>query len=394
MRIHALLALTAASLLTAADPTTNVTAAAPTSATSPLTFVINFSAPVQGLTAPELVVTGGSVSGLALVSPSGGYASQWLATVIPAAQGTVTLQVPAGVASTVASENNLLSNSLAVLYDAPPTLSYSVPTFSATQVTFRIGFNEAWTTANASLVTVSGARIDSQGPVGSGASATYDLVVTPWGNGVIHLDVAAGTFRDTDGTSDANAAGGTTFRFGPTSSGTEAAITGTRFISATDHSYVTGDTVDLEVAFSRPIAIQGPSGSEPVLQLNAQGSNGSVPLARYLSVSGSAMRFRYTVASGNYTPALDYTGTGALVVGSQGAIVGDDGFLAGTLLHAPGSSSSLKGSGAVGVNYTPPKPPVADVSGPNTVDSCGAGSGIGLLLTAGLLLAATRFRRR
>lgn len=394
MRIHTLFALAVASLLTAADPTTNVTAAAPTSATSPLTFTINFSAPVQGLTAPELVVTGGSVGGLAAVSPSGGYASQWLVSVIPATQGTVTLQVPAGAASTVASENNLLSNSLPVLYDAPPTLSYGVPAFTATQVTFRIGFNEAWTTANASLVTVSGARIDSQGQVGSGASATYDLVVTPWGNGDIRLDVAAGAFRDTDGTADANAAGGFLHHFGPLPGGTQAVVNRVRFISATDHSYDTGEAVDLEVVFSRTVSVAGPAGSEPVLLLNSQGSNASAPRATYLSTSGSAVRFRYTVASGNYTPALDYTGTGALVVASQGAIVGDDGFLAETGLASPGSAGSLRGSGAVGVNYTPPKPPVSEVAGPNTVDSCGAGSGIGLLLAAGLLLASTRYRRR
>ena len=396
MRTRILLALAAASLVTAADPMTTVTAASSTSATSPLTFVIDFSAPVQGLTAPELDVTGGSVAGLSAVSPSSGFASRWLATVLPSAQGTVTLRVPPGVAENAASEDNLLSNTLPILYDAPLALIYEVPTSSATQATFRIRFNEPWTTANASLVSVAGAQIDSQGQVGSGASATYDILVTKHGNGILRLSVDAGAFTDLDGVASGNAAGGFNFVIGPPSGGTEATVSRTRITSAIDTSYDTGETVDLEVVFSRPVTIAGPPGSEPVLLLNSRGSNSSAPRASYVSATGSVMRFSYTVAGGNYTPALDYTGTTALVIGSQGAIVGDDGYLARTVLPSPGSRSSLRGSGTVGVNFTPPKPPVSDVSGPDTTDECGAGSGIGLLLAAGagLLLAFTRSRRR
>lgn len=397
MRIHALLALTAASLLSAADPTTVISTSEPTTATSPVTFVITFSAPVQGLIPAELVLggVGGTVTGLNPVSPSGGFASQWLAGIQPAGEGLLTLQVPARAAQTASAEDNLLSNSLSVRYDTPPALTITAPVITATQITFRITFDEAWSVANAGLVTVSGAAINSQGVI-TGPPSSYDVVVTPWGDGKVRLTVGAGAFTDLDGTADGNVAGGRDQDFGSLPDGTEAAVSRVRFISPTDTSYDTGEAVDLEVVFSRPVTVEGPSGSEPVLLLNSQGSNASAPRASFVSASGSALRFRYTVANGNYTPALDYTSTAALVIGSQGAIVGDDDFLAKIDLAAPGSGNSLRGSGAVGVNFTPPKPPVSDVSGPDTTDECGAGSGIGLLLAAGagLLLASTRRRHR
>ena len=143
------------------------------------------------------------------------------------------------------------------------------------------------------------------------------------------------------------------------------------------------------------MTIAGPTGGEPPrLTLNSTATSSVAAAAVYQSVSGSTMRMRYTVVSGQSTPALDAISSDALQVGNQGAIVGDDGYLAILSLPNPGSSTSLRGSGAVGINYIPPKPGIGAAAGDDTTDSCGVGSGVGIMLAGGLLLLGWRRRNR
>lgn len=381
LRILLLLTALFASL-TAATPTTTVSTAADSATVSPLTFTITFNQQVQGLLATSLVVTNGTVSNLQAVT-AGTLSAQWVATVVPAGQGAVTLQVPAGAAQNSLLEGNQLSNIATITYDTAPIATITVPAASTSSITFRITFDQAWSVVNASLLTVRGASITSQSTVAGSPFPTYDVVVAPYAFGAVTIDAGAGMFADVGNTPSPAASGSATV--GPASTGSEAQVTSLRFVSATDRSYVTGEAIDLDVVFSRPVTVLGPVAGNPVLALNAVGS-ATAASATYQSTTSNSLRLRYTVLSGNYTPTLDATSTTALTVGNQGGIIGDDGFLAKLTLPAPGATGSLRASGAIGVNFVSPKPSVHDAAGPDDTKSCGAGSGVALMGGLGALL--------
>jgi len=107
---------TASNLLTATYtvPDTTPPSVALTTPSSSVTgpFVVNatFSESVTGLLASEFTVTNGTVTALS----SAGAA--WAATVTPAAAGTVTVSIPAGVAQDAAGNPNTVSNLITVNY--------------------------------------------------------------------------------------------------------------------------------------------------------------------------------------------------------------------------------------------------------------------------------------
>jgi hypothetical protein len=377
--------------LWAINPTVTITPISGSSATSPITFTITFDQPISGLTVGKLTVGNGTITNLAQVT-SGTYSAQWLATVTPTAQGAVTLLVPTSVVQNAASEPNQQSNTATVTYDTAPVATISITTASLSGVTFSIHFDQVWSISDVSKITVAGASITSQATVTATPFNTYDLQVVPYGNGTVSLHVGAGAFVDSGTLTNAAVTG--TVTVGTASTGTEARVTSLTFLSAVDRSYSTGDAIDLDVVFSRPVTVQGLPVGAPALALNATGSASTASSAAYLSTTGSHVTLRYTVLAGHYTSALDAVSTSALTLGNAGGIVGDDNFLAILTLPSPGSSTSLRGSGAVGVNYTPPKPPVDSVAGSDTTSSCGLGSGVGLMLGSFLAGMALVRRRR
>lgn len=359
----------------AATPTVSVTTAAATTPTSPITFLITFNQPVEGLLATELTVTNGSVANLQAAT-AGATSAQWLVTVQPVGEGAVTLFVPAGVAQNTALEGNQLSNTASIVYDTPPVPTISVPAASPSSITFRLTFDQTWSIADATALIVRNALITSQSQVAGSPFPTYDVVVAPFGYGTVTLAAGAGAFRDS--TANSSPAVSSSATVGPAASGSEAQVLSLRFLSATDRSYVTGESVDIEALFSRPITVAGPATGIPALSLNATGSAASPAIATFQSVAGgNALRLRYTVVTGNYTPALEVTDALALNVGNQGGVVGDDGFLARLTLP---SANVLGASGVVGVNFVPPKPSVAEAAGPDETRQCGVGSGLAALL--------------
>ncbi len=299
----------------------------------------------------------------------------------------MSLQIPAGAAQNAANEDNSLSNLAAVIYDTPPVVTVGVTTASLTSVVFHLGFDQAWSLSDVTRLAVVGGNITAQAADGATPIPGYDVTVVPYGSGTLTLTVGAGTF--VDGSSLPNAAVSKPVTVGASSTGSEARVTGLTFVSAVDRTYTTGQAVDLLVNFTRPVTVRG----TPSLQLNATGTATVAAVASYQSASGAQLAFRYVVTDGNYSPSLDAVNSAALVLGANGGIVGDDAFLASTTLPAPGAAGSLSANGPVGINYTPPKPAVDSVAGPDSTDSCGAGSGIGLVLGAGALAFGARRRR-
>ena len=106
--------------------------------TSPIPVSIDFSEPVLGFTQVDITVTDGTVTGFA------GSGASYTADITPTADGTVTVQVAAGIAQDVAGNGNTASNALQVTFDTTgPAVgstslisSYVAPGPSSFTVTF------------------------------------------------------------------------------------------------------------------------------------------------------------------------------------------------------------------------------------------------------------------
>ncbi len=101
-----------------------------------------------------------------------------------------------------------------------------------------------------------------------------------------------------------------------------------------DGTYKPGDTIDIQVVFTKPVTVQG---ANPVMSL----ASGSGVTATYLSGSGSTeLIFRYTVAYEHSAADLDYSSTTLTNAASIKDAMGSN---ATATLPAIGSANSLAG---------------------------------------------------
>jgi hypothetical protein len=100
--------------------TVSTTAPDPTNV-SPIPFTLVFDEAVTGLLANELTVVNGTAGNLLT-----GDNITWTVDVTPTVQGTVSLQVPAGVAQSAGLEDNAQSNLVDLVYDTGAPSGYSV----------------------------------------------------------------------------------------------------------------------------------------------------------------------------------------------------------------------------------------------------------------------------
>ncbi|HNT88362.1 MAG TPA: M4 family metallopeptidase, partial [Candidatus Hydrogenedentes bacterium] len=113
-------------------------------------------------------------------------------------------------------------------------------------------------------------------------------------------------------------------------------------------SFTVGEVIDIDVTFAVPVSVTG----TPRLELETGNIN---RMATYLSGSGGAtLTFRYTVASGDTSPDLDYTNGGALRF--NGGTIKDVSTqtLAVLTLPAPGASGSLGANRAIVIDTAAP----------------------------------------
>ncbi len=165
------------------------------------TFVvaIDFDEPVVGFTLPDLTVLGGSASNLTTVDAAAG---KYSATITPAADGNVTVQLPAGAVLDAAGNPNLASEELLRSIDSSSplaTLSLSPTTVRGT-FDVAIQFNEPVSgLLDSDFVVING---QLQNLVGDGTSFTAELIA----DGVGEVAVELPTGRATDAAGNLNAA--------------------------------------------------------------------------------------------------------------------------------------------------------------------------------------------
>ena len=173
--------------------TCKVTAPAGPTNQTPLTFSIDFGKSVTGLTAGEIVVTGGTKGALT------GSARSYRLVVTPSSDGNVTCRVPANAAQDPSGNNNTVSNTATVAYarlictvSAPRAVTNHSP------IDFTMTFSGSVTGLTAGEINVTGG---TKGTF-SGSGAVYTISVTP-SAGTVTLSVPQGAATDSLGRSNA-----------------------------------------------------------------------------------------------------------------------------------------------------------------------------------------------
>ena len=182
-------------------PTVTITSDASEPATGPFSVAVTFSEPVTGLELADLVVGNGSASELQ------GSEASYMATVTPAASGTVTVDIAAGAAEDGAGNQSVAAAQFSITADlAADTPTVTITSDASEPVTgpfsVAVTFSEPVTGLElADLVVGNGSASELQG-----SEASYMATVTPAASGTVTVDIAAGAAEDGAGNQSVAAA--------------------------------------------------------------------------------------------------------------------------------------------------------------------------------------------
>src|SRR5204862_2381935 len=248
------------------------------------TVTATFSESVTGFSLADVSVGNGAKSSLS------GSGTTYTFTVSPAADGAVTVDIPAGGASDTAGNTNAAATPLTRTYDTTrPSVALSSSSSNPTNAAFTVTatFSEPVTGFSLAGVSVGNGAKSAL----SGSDTTYTFTVTPTSNGSVTVDLAAGSASDAAGNANT------------------AAPQLTRTYDATPPS------VTLSSAASNPTNaafIVTATFSEPVSGFSLAGA--SVGNGATSNLSGSGATYTFTV-----TPAAD----GAVTVDLAAASASD-----------------------------------------------------------------------
>ena len=161
---------------------------------NPFAVTIDFGESVVGLTLGDIVIGNGAVSNL-----TGHGDGSYTATIDAAAEGAVTVDVPASVVSDLAGNNSAAANQFSVIIDttAPtPTISGPASPTNQNPLAISIDFGEPVTGLTATDVTVSGGSLLNLVDAGNGR---FTASVNAIGDGLVTVDLAAGVTSDLAG---------------------------------------------------------------------------------------------------------------------------------------------------------------------------------------------------
>ncbi len=156
------------------------------------TATFTFDEDVTGFGIGDISIGNGSVSGL---SGSGGL---YTATITPASDGTVTIDVPGAVAQDAAGNDNTAATQFTIENDETPpavtiTSTASDPINEAFDIT--LTFSEDVTGLALTDLTIANGTASNL----SGAGASYTATITPTSDGALSVDIAAGMVQDAAG---------------------------------------------------------------------------------------------------------------------------------------------------------------------------------------------------
>jgi len=199
-------------------PTVVVSTTAVSPGNQPFTATFTFSEAVTGFTGGDIVVTNGA-AGTTSTSDNITYT----ALITPAADGTVTVQVPANIAVNIGNNPNTASNTITYTYDgtAPAITSVSVPpngTYNASDVlNFIVNYDENVNVIGAGGIpslnlTIGSSSVQAAYVSGSGTNAlTFSYTVQAGEQDLDGITIAPtmiGTMKDDAGNTASNTLNG------------------------------------------------------------------------------------------------------------------------------------------------------------------------------------------
>ncbi len=182
---------------TVAPTTTLTTLAGDPTNSSPVSVTLAFSKAISGLTLDDLAVTNGTAGNLVETTAS----KTWTFTVVPSANGLVTIDFAAAKVIDAAGNGNLAATQLSFAYDsARPAAVFATtasPTTNINPVPITITFDKAVISFALTDLTLNNASVGNLAEVVTGKSWTFDLI--PTGNGPVSVDLPEGKVSDAVG---------------------------------------------------------------------------------------------------------------------------------------------------------------------------------------------------
>ncbi|WP_175491109.1 Ig-like domain-containing protein [Pontibacter chinhatensis] len=177
-----------------AKPTLLLATAAPAAVNAPFNVSFTFSKAVTGFNVADINVTNGSATDFAVVD-----SRTFAVRVIPAADGEVTVSVPADAAMDAASNGNLPSNTLSLLYDAArPAAVLATTAPDPTNRAFQVSLTFTEPVSGFSLQSMAVANAALSG-VTTTDNQHFTFEVTPLSDGLVSLLVPEGVVADAAG---------------------------------------------------------------------------------------------------------------------------------------------------------------------------------------------------
>jgi uncharacterized repeat protein (TIGR02543 family) len=282
----------------------------------------------------KIIVGNGTASNLQLLQT--GYHENWTVDIYPAADGAVTVNIPAGAVHDYAGNDNIAATQFSRTCDitSPKVVissTASEPT-NTSPIPMTITFSEPITGFEISDITVTNGTAWNF----YGNGTTYNADIIPSGQGIVTVNIAVGVAQDTLGNNNiASTQLNRTY---------DDVVPTVLWVSSTTNNggYKAGDELAITITFSEAVIVNG----TPTLDLNTGSS------ASYVSGSGSVtLTFSYTVVNDNCVK-LDYLTTNSLSF-SGGTIKDDAGNMAILTLPEVGSSNSLSGKKNIYIGIVP-----------------------------------------
>lgn len=168
------------------------------SVSAPYTIDITFSEPITGLEESDFTITNGTIQASSLT----GSGANWTVSIVPNANGDVSITLPAASATDTDGDNNTntASNTLVTTYIAPGS-DQPIPTLSTANsvvlsaYTVSINFTESVTGLELSDFLTTNATLSNL----TGTGANYTILVTPSNIGEISINLPKNSATDQDG---------------------------------------------------------------------------------------------------------------------------------------------------------------------------------------------------
>ncbi|WP_419226889.1 Ig-like domain-containing protein [Alteromonas sp. OM2203] len=168
---------------------------------SAFTATFTFSESVTGFALADITASNASVSNVTAVS-----SSVYTATITPANDGAVTIDVPANAAQDSAGNSSTVASQFSTIYDAsaPSIVITSDITGAITNSAFTATFTFSEDVTGFALndITVANATASA---LSSSNNAVYTATITPVSDGAVTVDVAANVAEDTAGNANTSA---------------------------------------------------------------------------------------------------------------------------------------------------------------------------------------------